>query len=229
MKYAFRDFVTRLIKAIIDVICNVHSEDIKKVPLKGPLILAANHINFMEAVIFFTYTPPRPITGIAKVETWDSPILGPLFSLWGAIPIKRGEADRAAYDACMQALQENKILAILPEGTRSGNGELQKGQPGIVLLAARSGLPILPAVIWGQENFWHNLRRFKRTELFIRVGEPFKLKTGDVSFDRETRQRMVDEVMFRMAELMPEKYRGEYTDFSRSDTSLWAPFSFKEF
>ena len=122
-----------------------------------------------------------------------------------------------------------RYCAILPEGTRSGNGELQKGQPGIVLLAARSGLPILPAVIWGQENFWYNLRRFKRTELFIRVGEPFKLKTGDVSFDRETRQRMVDEVMFRMAELMPEKYRGEYTDFSRSDTSLWAPFSFKSF
>ena len=227
MKYAFRDFVTRIIKAIIDVICIVHAGDINKVPLKGPFILAANHINFMEAVIFFTFTPPRPITGIAKVETWDSPILGPLFSLWGAIPIKRGEADRAAYDACMLALQENKILAILPEGTRSGNGLLQKGQPGIVLLAARSDLPILPGVVWGQENFWHNLRRFKQTELFIRVGEPFKLRTEEMSFDRETRQRMADEVMYRLSELMPEKYRGEYADLSLSDASLWAPYSFK--
>jgi 1-acyl-sn-glycerol-3-phosphate acyltransferase len=227
MRYAFRDFITRIIKAIIDFLCEIHAEEIRKVPPNGPLILAANHVNFLEAVIFFTYTPPRPITGIAKVETWDSPILGPLFSLWGAIPIKRGEADRAAYDACMQALEEKKILAILPEGTRSGNGMLQKGQPGIVLLAARSGLPILPAVVWGQEHFWHNLRRFKRTKIFIRVGEPFKLKTDEMSFDRDTRQRMADEVMFRMAELMPEKYRGEYADLSKSDASLWAPHSFK--
>jgi 1-acyl-sn-glycerol-3-phosphate acyltransferase len=226
MKYAFRDFVTRIIKAIIDVICKVHSEDVKKVPSQGPFILAANHINFMEAVIFFTYAAPRPITGIAKVETWDSPILGPLFSLWGAIPIKRGEADRAAYDACMKALEEDKILAILPEGTRSGNGILKKAQPGIVLLAARSNLPILPAVIWGQENFWPNLRHFRRTELFVKVGEPFMLKTDGITFDRDTRQKLADEVMFRMAALMPEKYRGEYSDFSKSDPNLTEPFVF---
>jgi 1-acyl-sn-glycerol-3-phosphate acyltransferase len=226
MKFAFRDFVTRLIKAIIDILCRIDSADIVKLPPTGPFILAANHVNFLESVIFFTYAAPRPITGIAKVETWDSPILGPLFSLWGAIPIKRGEADRAAYDACMLALQENKILAILPEGTRSGNGLLQKGQPGIVLLAARSGLPILPAVIWGQENFWHNLRHLKRTELFIRVGEPFKLRTEEMSFDRETRQRMADEVMLHLAELLPEEYHGEYTGVSKWNRELSEPFSF---
>ena len=225
MKNTIRNFITRIIKAIIGTICIVHTEEIGKVPLKGPLILAGNHTNFMDAAIFFTFTPPRPITGIAKVETWDSPILGPLFSLWGAIPIKRGEADRAAYDACMKALEDGKILAILPEGTRSGNGLLQKGQPGIVLLAARSNLPILPGVILGQEKFWQNLRRFKRTEIFIRVGEPFKLKTEDMPFDRDTRQRMADEVMFRLAELMPEKYRGDYADLNRSDSALWAPLS----
>lgn len=226
MKYAIRDFVTRIIKAIFDVICEVHSEDIRKIPMQGPFILAANHINFMEAVIFFTYTPPRAITGIAKVETWDSPILGPLFSLWGAIPIKRGEADRTAYAACMKALEDGKILAILPEGTRSGNGALQKGQPGIVLLAARSNLPILPAVIWGQENFWSNLRHFRRTKLFIRVGEPFKLETDGMTFDRDTRQKLADEVMFRLAGLLPEKYRGEYADLSKSDARLVERFSF---
>jgi 1-acyl-sn-glycerol-3-phosphate acyltransferase len=226
MKYAFRDFVTRIIKAIIDVICLVHSEDVKKVPMQGPFILAANHINFMEAVIFFTFAAPRPITGIAKVETWDSPFLGPLFSLWGAIPIKRGEADRAAYEASMQALKDGKILAILPEGTRSGDGHLQKGQPGIVLLAARSNLPIVPSVIYGQENFWPNLRHFRRTELFIKVGEPFKLKTEGMAFDRETREKMTDQVMLRMAALLPEEYRGDYKDLSQTNPALVEPYFF---
>jgi 1-acyl-sn-glycerol-3-phosphate acyltransferase len=220
MKYAFRDFVTKVIKAIIDVLCEIHAEEIQKLPANGPLILASNHVNFLEAVIFFTYTPPRPITAIAKVETWDSPILGPLFSLWGAIPIKRGEADRAAYEASLKALKENKILAILPEGTRSNDGKLQKGQPGIVLLAARSNASIQPGVVFGQENFWPNFRRRRRTEIFIKVGEPFKLKTEGMSFDRETRQKMADEVMYRMAELIPEEYRGVYADLGQSDPSL---------
>jgi 1-acyl-sn-glycerol-3-phosphate acyltransferase len=220
MKYAFRDFVTKVIKAIIDVLCEIHAEEIQKLPATGPLILASNHVNFLEAVIFFTYTPPRPITAIAKVETWDSPILGPLFSLWGAIPIKRGEADRAAYEASLKALKENKILAILPEGTRSNDGKLQKGQPGIVLLAARSNAPIQPGVVYGQENFWPNFRRLRRTEIFIKVGEAFKLKTEGMSFDRDTRQKMADEVMYRMAELITEDYRGVYADLGQSDPSL---------
>jgi 1-acyl-sn-glycerol-3-phosphate acyltransferase len=220
MKYAFRDFITRVIKAIIDVLCEIHAEEIQKLPATGPLILASNHVNFLEAVIFFTYTPPRPITAIAKVETWDSPILGPLFSLWGAIPIKRGEADRAAYEASLLALKENKILAILPEGTRSNDGKLQKGQPGIVLLAARSSAPIQPGVVYGQENFWPNFRRLRRTEIFIKVGEPFKLKTEGMYFDRDNRQKMADEVMYRMAELIPEEYRGVYADLAQSDPSL---------
>ena len=220
MKYAFRDFVTKVIKAIIDFLCEIHAEEIQKLPAHGPLILASNHVNFLEAVIFFTYTPPRPITAIAKVETWDSPILGPLFSLWGAIPIKRGEADRAAYEASLKALKENKILAILPEGTRSNDGKLQKGQPGIVLLAARSDAPIQPGVVYGQENFWPNFRRLRRTEIFIKVGEPFKLKTEGMSFDRDNRQKMADEVMYRMAELIPEEYRGVYADLDQSDPSL---------
>jgi len=220
MKYAFRDFVTRVIKAIIDVLCDIHGEELLKIPATGPLILASNHVNFLEAVIFFTYTPPRPITAIAKVETWDSPILGPLFSLWGAIPIKRGEADRAAYEASLKALKDNKILAILPEGTRSKDGRLQKGQPGIVLLAARSNAFIQPGVVYGQENFWPNFRRLRRTKIFIKIGETFKLKTEDMSFDRDTRQKMADEVMYRMAELIPEEYRGVYADLDQSDPSL---------
>ena len=220
MKYVFRDIVTRVIKAIIDVLCEIHAKELQKLPATGPLILASNHVNFLEAVIFFTYTPPRPITAIAKVETWDSPILGPLFSLWGAIPIKRGEADRAAYEASLGALKDGKILAILPEGTRSNDGRLQKRQPGIVLLAARSNAPIQPGVVYGHEKFWPNFRRLHRTEIFIKVGEPFKLKTEGMSFDRDTRQKMADEVMYRMAELIPEEYRGLYSDLSQSDPSL---------
>ncbi|MEA2008767.1 MAG: 1-acyl-sn-glycerol-3-phosphate acyltransferase, partial [Chloroflexota bacterium] len=55
-----------------------------------------NHINFLDAPIFYTHLCPRPLTGFVKSETWDSPYLGPLFTLWGAIPVRRGEADMNA-------------------------------------------------------------------------------------------------------------------------------------
>jgi 1-acyl-sn-glycerol-3-phosphate acyltransferase len=103
------------------------------------LILVANHINFLEVPIMFTHLQPRPVTGFAKVETWNNPAMGALFDLWGAIPLKRGSADTVAFKRGLEVLEAGKILAVAPEGTRSGNGMLQKGHPGVVMLALRSG------------------------------------------------------------------------------------------
>ena len=75
----------------------------------------------------FTHLQPRKVTAFAKAETWDNPFMGYLFDLWGAIPIQRGEADTTAFRMALKALQEGKILAITPEGTRSGNGQLAHG------------------------------------------------------------------------------------------------------
>jgi len=131
MTLAFR-VVTTTIKGLTRIMCRIDAESLARVPDKGPLILVANHINFLDAPVMYTHLQPRHMTGFAKSETWDNPLLGPLFDLWGVIPIQRGEADRSALRAGLNALEKGCILAITPEGTRSGDGRLAQGHPGMV-------------------------------------------------------------------------------------------------
>ena len=153
--------VTTSIKSLTRILCNVDDSQLSNVPEQGPLIIACNHINFIEVPLMYTHLQPRKITGFAKAETWDNPAMGFLFDLWGAIHIERGEADSNAFRCALEALKQGKILAIAPEGTRSGNGKLQRGHPGIVMLAHRSDAPIIPMVYYGGERLRDNLKGLK--------------------------------------------------------------------
>jgi 1-acyl-sn-glycerol-3-phosphate acyltransferase len=180
--------------------------------MRGPLILVFNHINSLEVPLLHAHLQPRRMIGLAKIETWDNKIMGWLFDLWEAIPIRRGEADLQALRRCLASLSAGDILGVAPEGTRSYDGKLLCGKPGIVLIALHSGAPILPIVHWGGENFLHNLKHLKRTDFHIRVGKPFSLDTRGEKVTRKIRQAMADEIMYQIAILMPEKYRGQYAD-----------------
>jgi len=193
------------------MICIVDG-DFDKVPAIGPFLLAVNHINFMDAPLIASHLHNRPLTVLAKEETWDNPLLGALFTLWGAIPIKRGEVDRDAFSAALNALKDGKILAIAPEGTRSGTGLLKRGYPGIVVIAHKADVPIYPIAIYGGEDFWRNIRRIRRTRIHFAVGDPFFIRTDTGATTREGRQETVDEIMHQIAKLLPEEYHGYYTD-----------------
>jgi 1-acyl-sn-glycerol-3-phosphate acyltransferase len=211
--------VTTSIKNLTRILCNVDDSQLINVPEHGPLIIACNHINFMEVPLLYTHLQPRKITGFAKAETWDNPVMGLLFNLWGAIPIQRGEADTTAFRSALAALKQGKILAIAPEGTRSGDGRLGQGFPGIVMLAHHSDTPILPLVYYGGERFRDNINRFKRTDFHIRVGKLFKLSFQEDKFDRDVRNKMVDEIMYQLALFLPVEYRGYYSDTSKITTN----------
>jgi 1-acyl-sn-glycerol-3-phosphate acyltransferase len=202
------------IKALIRFLCRVDDAQLARVPGQGPLIIVANHVNFLEVPLIYTHLQPRPLTGFAKVEAWDNPFIGALFSMGGAIPLYRGEADVAAFRQALKALEAGHILALAPEGTRSGHGRLQQGRPGAILLALRSGTPLLPLVYYGGERFWQNLACLRRTDFHIIVGQPFYLDAGEVKVTRQVRQQMIDEVMYQMAALLPPAYRGAYSDLT---------------
>lgn len=202
------------IRGLTGILCRLGDLQLEKVPDHGPLIVVANHVNFLELPVLYTRMLPRPMTGFAKAETWDNPALGLLADLWGGIPLHRGEADTSAMRQAMQALEEGYILGVTPEGTRSGHGRLQRGHPGVVLLALRSGAPLLPLVFWGGEVFWENITHLRRTDFFASVGEPFTLNKSGIRVTSEVRQKMTDEIMYQMAALLPPAYRGVYADLS---------------
>jgi 1-acyl-sn-glycerol-3-phosphate acyltransferase len=206
--------VNSTIKNITRIICQVDDTQLQRVPTRGPLILVANHINFLEVPILFTHLQPRPVTGFAKAETWNNPAMSALFNLWGAIPLKRGEPDMVAMRRGLEVLGDGKILAVAPEGTRSGNGQLQKGHPGVVMLALRSGAPLLPLIYYGGEGFRRNVTRLRRTDFHIIVGQQFSLNVQDAVLSREVRQQITDEIMYQLAALLPTPYRGYYSDLN---------------
>jgi len=218
--------VNLTIKRITRLICRIDDSALERIPEAGPLILAANHINFLEVPLVYTHLQPRPVTGFAKAETWHNPALARLFNLWNAIPLKREEADFQAIKKALQVLKNGGILAVAPEGTRSGDGRLRRGHPGIVSLALHSRAPILPMVYYGGEMFRNNIKRLRRTDFYIVVGQSFYLDARGVKVTQEVRQQMVDEIMYKLAELLPAKYRGAYSFIDQATTEFISSDSF---
>ncbi len=209
-------FVNWGIRGLSHLICKVDTSQLSKIPNRGPLIIVLNHVNFLDAPIISVHVLPKPLTALVKIETWRSPILGPLFTMWEAIPIRRGEADLTAFQAAQQALKDCKMVAVAPEGTRSGDGKLHKGLPGVVLLALRSGAPMLPVVYYGHENYKEDFKHLRRAPFHIVVGEPFRLKNIQGVLGKDLRGKVTDEIMYQLAALLPEKYRGSFADMSKA-------------
>ncbi len=211
--------VNNTIKGLTGLMCRIDAPDLQQIPAHGPLILVANHVNFLEIPLIFTRLRPRPITGLVKAETWQNPFMAILFNIWGGIPVRRGEADVNALRRSLIALDKGHILAVAPEGTRSGDGRLGCGQPGVVMLALRSHAPILPVAYYGGERLGHNLPRLQRTDFRIRLGKPFVLDAGGERVNGDLRRKMVDEIMYQVAALLPEEYRGYYRNMEHSSTN----------
>jgi 1-acyl-sn-glycerol-3-phosphate acyltransferase len=208
--------VTGGVRGLLRMICRVEDSELAKVPPRGPLIIIANHVNFLDAPMMYTHLQPRPVTGFAKIETWENPLTRVLFDLWEAIPISRGEVDREAFRQAARAFKDNKIVCVAPEGTRSGDGRLQRGYPGVVLLAAWNAVPLLPVVYYGHEGIWENLKHFKRSDYHMRVGNPFTININRQKLTKDLRLKIADEIMYQIAALLPPVYRGRYSNLDHS-------------
>ncbi len=203
-------------RVLTSTLCRIDDTPLCQVPLRGPLILIINHINLVEAPVLYTRLQPRPITGFVAAYRWEKPFFRWLLTAVDAIPLRRGTADVSAIREALQRLKQGAILAVAPEGTRNYDGKLQRGRAGSVLLALHSGAPIQPVVCYGNERFSENLRRLRRTDIHLKVGEPFYLDAGTKRVTPTVRQEMADAMMYRLASLLPANYRGMYTDLERA-------------
>ena len=93
---------------------------------------------------------------------------------------------------------------------------MRQAHPGVALLTSRKHVPIYPVVHWGFVDFLPCLRRLRRARVVFRVGEPFYVKRGESGrpSSKELRE-ITDEMMYRLAALLPERLRGYYSDLSQ--------------
>lgn len=143
----------------------VHGRE--NVPLTGPLIVACNHVSYVDPVALGVALP-RPVSYMAKVELFRIPLLGPLIGGLGAYSVDRGKGDVAAIRSSLRALDEGKAIGIFPEGTRNLSGDAPI-HTGVALLASLSGAPVLPAFVRGGDR----AKRLGKLDVFF--GEPLRL------------------------------------------------------
>jgi 1-acyl-sn-glycerol-3-phosphate acyltransferase len=207
-------FIVSALNGITSLICRIDDAELEKVPKQGPLIIYTNHVNILEIPIIYTRLQPRRVHGMLLAERWKIPVLSWALDVTETIPLLRGEADIDAIRTGLNALEKGDMLIIAPEGTRSHDGVLQPAHPGVVLMALHSGVPLIPVAFYGAENYTQNLSRLKRTDFHFRVGRPFHLDAGGEKVTRQVREKMMEEMMYQLASLLPTQYRGRYADQS---------------
>lgn len=198
------------VRLIVTLVIRQDVKGLENVPRRGALVLASNHLNLADPPIL-TFLMPRRVVWMAKQELFDIPVAGLLYRMFGCIPVRRFEADLRALRRSQQALRRGHVLGMFPEGTRSGGLGLKQGEPGTALLALRSGAPVLPVAIWGTEGMKLPRDFFRRTHVRVAIGQPFRLPQAK-RIDKEQVEAGTEEIMRRIAALLPPEYRGEYAE-----------------
>jgi 1-acyl-sn-glycerol-3-phosphate acyltransferase len=145
-------------------------EGLEALPRSGPVLLAGNHDSQMDPVaVGVAARKRRQVRALAKAQLWDSRLLAPILNGMGQVPIRRGEGDRGALDAAIEALRAGRCIGIFPEGTRSKGREL-RARSGIGHLAAAvPGSAIVCVAVTGSTDY----ARFpKRPRVGVRFFRP---------------------------------------------------------
>lgn len=180
---------------------------------EGPLIIASNHLSWLD-IPLLGISMPRRISFMAKKEYFDSPFHSFFLHKFGSFTVDRGAVDRKALQKAGEVIKSGYALGIFPEGTRSRNAQLLPARPGVAFIAVRNKAHILPVGISGSEKIrdrYENITHILgRPKVNINVGEPFQLVPAKGKPTREELASFGDLIMQRIAELIPENYQGAY-------------------
>jgi 1-acyl-sn-glycerol-3-phosphate acyltransferase len=192
----------RILRPVVRRCYRIHVEGIDRVPT-GPLVLSANHRSFMDSV-FLAAVMPRPVTFLAKAEYFDRPASRWLFSALGQIPIRRGSgaSAREAMARAEGVLASGGVVAIYPEGTRSRDGKLHRGNIGPARLALGTGAPLVPVGLIGTEEVQAPGSRLPHMfrDVTVRIGTPVEIPS------EATLRAVTDRLMERIAHLCEQEY-----------------------
>lgn len=157
-----------IITFIFKIIYNLSFEGKDNIPKAGGYIYASNHRSYYDP-IFISLPVRKRFAYMAKEELFKNPVFSLLIRTFGAFPVVRGKGDTAVIDTSIKKLNKGKNLVIFPEGTRSYDGKVGKGKSGVALIAAQSGVDVVPVGI-----VFEGAKLKFRSKVVVKFGKPIK-------------------------------------------------------
>lgn len=171
--------------------------------LQGPALLASNHVSYLDPP-FVGSCLDEDIYFLARKTLFRFPWSNWLLTRWQAIPVDRDKPDPSSIKAIFKRLKEGKKVIIFPEGTRSPDGGLQPGEPGVGMIIARAGVPVIPIrIIGAHEALPRDKKLPQPARIIVAVGKPWFYNSAEfanVSKDQLYRH-ISDEIMRQISEL----------------------------
>jgi len=187
-------------------------EGVENVPLGGAVILAANHVSYVDppligAALF------RPIYFLARSTLFSNPLMGWLIRTLHALPVDRDGGAGAGLKAVLDLLKQGDGIILFPEGTRSVDGSIQRARAGIGLTVIKSGAPVVPVRLVGVHETWPRHQKFpKPGPIVILFGKPLNFSALSAEAEvcdrirlKAIYQEVSDQIMSAIAALAPSE------------------------
>jgi 1-acyl-sn-glycerol-3-phosphate acyltransferase len=211
-----RQRVMRLLQFLVNRLVDLKVTGGENVKDGTPYIVATSHISRLDTPFLMLSTQRQDIIAMVAREYEKAPFFGWFLEKLGVIWISRDEYDLGAFREASERIKNGWIVGIAPEGTRSKTQQLLEGKPGASLLAIRNQVQVIPAAVLGSTQVIHSILRLKRAKVEVRFGKPFMLpQASDERTNKARLQQATDEIMCRIALLLPEERCGFYANHPR--------------
>lgn len=202
-----------MIRAAFAVLSDFNISGRENLPPEGPLLVIGNHFSFLDPVALIG-AMPYPMEFIGGTMMPNAPgAVSWLARVYGVLPVNRGSVSRDTLHASRRVLQQKGVLGVFPEAG-SWARVLRPARPGAAFLASATEARILPVGLDGLTEFFPRLRKGKRPQVSLRIGRPFGpfFVSERGESDRQRLAEIGHEMMRRIAELIPDRLRGSYSD-----------------
>lgn len=207
--------VFRLMKWLYNNLTHVTIENEALMPKEGPCIITLNHLSRLDFPAMIALERYNDIYCVAADSYRKFPIFGKIISDADMIWIDRTKADFAAMKRIMTVLKDGKVIALAPEGTRSKTKSLLQGKEGVTMIASKMHVPLISVGVIGTEKWESSIKHFRKPKITLRLGPTYYLPAIDPDNREESLRSATDEVMCRIAALLPNEYHGFYKDNPR--------------
>jgi 1-acyl-sn-glycerol-3-phosphate acyltransferase len=190
----------------------------ENIPDKGGVILASNHLSFIDSV-FLPLVIQRRIYFLAKSDYFHGKgftgwITKTFFKGTGMLPIDRsgGKASEASLNTGLRVLHEGDVLGIYPEGTRSPDGKMYRGRTGVARMILEAHVPVIPVAMIDTEKVMPLGRKIPKVRrIGIVFGEPMDFSRFEgLESDRFILRSITDEIMYELNQISGQEYVDVY-------------------